>query len=156
MRNCLLCIFMFVMTIHVNASYAESVVDPTDKPYFKIKGEIHLKGIKKNGNLYIMLVTEETFKTPLHSFKKLIIEIGEKEINEKKVSFQFIDIPSGRYGIRCFLDEDGNEKLNKGIFGPAEPWGMSWQGAKASGWPKFKYIAFDVDKDLMDMKIVVE
>ena len=55
-----------------------------------------------------MLITEETFKTLLHSFKKFILEIGEKEIGEKKVSFQFTDTPSGKYGIRCFLDEDGN------------------------------------------------
>jgi uncharacterized protein (DUF2141 family) len=92
----------------------------------------------------------------MHSFKRLLLKIGEKEIKEEKVSFQFIDIPPGRYGIRCFLDEDGNEKLNKGVFGPSEPWGMSWQGGKSSGWPKFKHIAFNVSKDLMDIRIVVE
>lgn len=74
-------------------------------------------------------------KQRVYFIKKLIIEIGEKKIKKKKVSFQFTDIPSGKYGIRCFLNEDGNQKLNKGIFGPAEPWGMSWQGEKASGWP---------------------
>ena len=128
----------------------------TGKQNCKIGGEIHLKEIKKNGNLYILLVTEETFKTPLHSFKKRILKIGDKEIKERKVSFIFIDIPPGRYGIRCFLDVDGNEKLNKGMFGPSEPWGMSWQGKKPLGWPKFKHIAFNVNKDLMDIRIVVK
>jgi hypothetical protein len=33
---------------------------------------------------------------------------------------------------------------------------MSWQGEKASGWPNFKYIAFDVNKDMMGIRIVVE
>ena len=156
MKNCWICILILVMAFHLSISYAQSTVNTTNKLFFKIRGEIHLKAIKKKGELYIMLVTEETFKTPLHSFKKLILKIGEKEIKEKRVAFKFIDIPPGRYGIRCFLDEDGNEKLNKGVFGPSEPWGMSWQGEKSSGWPKFKHIAFNVNKDLMDIRIVVE
>ena len=156
MKNFLLCIFMLVIAVYMNDSNAQSTIDSLGNPYYKIEGYIHLKEIRKNGNLYILLVTEETFKIPLHSIKKLILKIGEKEIKEKKVSFKFIDIPPGRYGIRCFLDEDGNEKLNKGMFGPSEPWGMSGQGKRPFGWPKFKHIAFNVNKDLMDIRIVVE
>lgn len=156
MRSCRLCVLMLMIVGYINISYAQSIIDPANKSYYTIGGEIHLKEIKKNGNLYISLVTEETFKTPLHGFKKLILEISEKEISQKKVSFHFLDIPPGRYGIRCFFDADGNEKLNKGMFGPSEPWGMSWQGEKALGWPKFKHIAFAVNMDLMDIQIVVE
>ena len=156
MRNALLCVFMLVIAIYMNYSNAQSTADSLGNPYYKIGGHIHLKEIRKNAHLYILLVTEETFKTPFHSFKKLILKIDEKEIKEKKVSFIFVDIPPGKYGIRCFLDEDGNEKLNKGIFGLSEPWGMSWQGKRPFGWPKFKHIAFNVNKDLMDIRIVVE
>ena len=68
-----------------------------------------------------------------------------KQLNKKKVSFKFEGIQKGTYGIRCFQDENGNGKLGKGMFGPKEPWGMSWQGDKPAKWPKFKHIAFNVN-----------
>ena len=135
---------------------AQSTIDSTGNPHYKIGGNIQLKEIRDNSNLYILLVTEETFKIPLSSYNQLILTIGDKEIKEKKVTFKFTNIPPGKYGIRCFVDEDGNEKLNKGMFGPSEPWGMSWQGKRPLGWPKFKHIAFDVNRNLMDIRIVVE
>lgn len=156
MRNTLIYILLFIIGVYVNELNAQSTADTTNHPNYKIGGEIQLKDINKKGNLYILLVTEETFKMPLHCFKKLILPIGDKEINQKTVAFQFSDIPVGKYGIRCFLDEDGNETLNKGMFGPTEPWGMSWQKKKPFGWPKFQHIAFDVNKDVLDIRINVE
>ena len=155
-RKFLACFFFLVIVVCTGDSSAQSSPDSDGKQVYKIAGEILLKEIKKGGSLYVMLVTEESFKKPLHCFKKMIFKIGDKEIKEKRVSFEFTEIPPGTYGIRCFLDEDGNEKLNKGAFGPSEPWGMSWQGEKPIGWPKFKYISFDVNKDIMDIRVVVE
>ena len=73
MKNILLCAFMLVIAVYMNDSNAQSTVDSLGNPSYKIGGEIHLKEISKSGNLYILLVTEETFKTPFHSFKKLIL-----------------------------------------------------------------------------------
>jgi uncharacterized protein (DUF2141 family) len=137
-------------------SHAQAKDGSACSPCYQVGGEIILKEIKKQGDLHVMLVTEESFNKALQGFRKLILKIGQGEIKEKKVPFMFPDIPPGRYGIRCFLDEDGNGKLNRGAFGPSEPWGMSWQGKKPLGWPKFKYIAFDVERDVKDIRIVVE
>ena len=93
MKNCWICILTLVMAFHLSISYAQSTSNTANKPCFKIRGEIHLKAIKKNGELYIMLVTEETFKTPLHSFKRLILKIGQKEIKEKKFLFNSLTFP---------------------------------------------------------------
>jgi uncharacterized protein (DUF2141 family) len=155
MNNHFIYILLLMIGVYFNDLKAQSNADTTGGANYKIGGDIHLKEISKKGNLYILLITEEFFKTPLHSYKKIVLPIGDKEIKEKQVTFKFADIPPGRYGIRCFLDEDGNEKLNKGMFGPSEPWGMSWQGKKPFGWPKFENIAFDVNKDLMDIIIDV-
>ena len=88
----------------------------------KIAGEIHFK---KPGNIFILLVDEETFKIPLTGVKKQILKITEKNLNAKKVSYKFEGIKPGIYGIRCFQDVNGNKKLDKGMFGPKEPWGMT-------------------------------
>ena len=92
MRNTLIYIFLLLIGVYVNELNAQSTADTTDHQYYKIGGEIQLKEISKKGNLYILLVTEETFKTPLHSYKKLILPIGEKEIKQKTVTFEFNDI----------------------------------------------------------------
>ena len=129
-KKFLACFFLLVIFVCTGDSNAQSSSDSDDNQVYKVAGEILLKKIKKGGSLYVMLVTEESFKKPLHGLKKMIFKIGDKEIKDKRVSFKFDEIPPGTYGIRCFLDEDGNEKLNKGAFGPSEPWGMSWQGEK--------------------------
>jgi uncharacterized protein (DUF2141 family) len=152
----LVCFFLLVVAVYTGDSNAQSSSDSHGNEVYRIAGEILLKEIRKGGSLYVMLVTEESFKSPLRGFKKMVLKIGDEEIKEERVSFEFAEIPPGTYGIRCFLDEDGNGKLNKGAFGPSEPWGMSWQGEQPLGWPKFKYIAFDVNKDIMDIRVVVE
>jgi uncharacterized protein (DUF2141 family) len=149
-------VLLSVLCVWVMDSHAQAKDGSACSPCYQVGGEIILKEIKKQGDLHVMLVTEESFNKPLQGFRKIIIDIGEKEIREKKVSFKFTQIPRGTYGIRCFLDQDKNGKLNRGAFGPSEPWCMSWQGKKPLGWPKFKYIAFDVERDVTDTRIVVE
>lgn len=60
------------------------------------------------------------------------------------------------YGIRCFIDMNGDEKINIEIFRPTEPWGMSWQRKKPFGWPKWKDWSFDLRQDLTRLRIIVE
>ncbi len=134
------------MMIFSNSIFAQSNV-------FTIEGEVFFK---ETGDIRITLVNEDIFKVPLAGVKKLVIKIDQNQIKKKKVSFKFEGIQPGIYGIRCFLDVNGNAKLDKGIFGPKEPWGMSWQKGKPAKWPKFEHIAFEVNKNITDIKINIE
>ena len=80
----------------------------------------------------------------------------EKEIAENKVRFSFQNVEKGTYGIRCFQDLNGDGKLNKGMFGPSEPWGMSWKEEKVLRWPGFDKISFEVNSDIKNLRIVLE
>jgi len=117
---------------------------------FTIEGEVMFK---KTGDIYIYLVNEKIFKKPFTGIQDTVITINKKDLKKKSVSFKFKGIQSGTYGIRCFQDENGNGKLDKGMFGPKEPWGMSWQGDKPAKWPKFKHIAFKVKSNIKDIQI---
>ena len=117
---------------------------------FTLEGEI---GFEKSGDIYIYLVTEKIFKKPFTGVQDMVIEIGKDELKMKKVSFRFEEVGAGTYGIRCFQDVNGNGKLDKGLFGPVEPWGMSWQGSKPAKWPKFEHIAFEVNSNITNIKI---
>lgn len=117
---------------------------------YTVEGKILFEG---TGDIHIFLVTEERFKTPLEGLQELVLEIGPDEIRKKKAFFRLEGVEQGRYGIRCFQDVNGNGKLDKGLFGPSEPWGMSWQRKKPSGWPRFKGIAFEVNSNIRDIRI---
>ena len=107
--------------------------------------------VEKGDILYIYLVDEDQFSIPFTGIKGIRIELEENK--EQKIPFSFIGIPEGQYGIRVFVDTNDNGKLDRGLFGPSEPWGMSWQGEPKKGIPRFSDIAFYVDRNIEDIPI---
>ncbi|MCF8358737.1 MAG: DUF2141 domain-containing protein [Prolixibacteraceae bacterium] len=100
-----------------------------------------LYNIERSGKVYIFLVDEKSFKTPQSGIDTLILNAGYETLN-----FTFVNVQKGVYGIRCFQDINGNEKLDKGTFGPVEPWGLSWKKKKKFPF-KFCDIAFETDSN---------
>ncbi len=75
------------------------------------------------------------------------------EVKYSNVSYQFKDLDPGIYAIRCFQDMNGNQKLDKGLFGPKEPWALTWNKEKRFP-PRFEDISFDLREDLtIDLKL---
>lgn len=59
-----------------------------------------------------------------------------------------IDLPPGDYVISAFLDENGNKKLDQGLFGiPTERFGFSQNPTILTGPPKFSKCVVKVDGD---------
>ncbi len=100
-----------------------------------------LYNIERSGKVYIFLVDEKSFKTPQSGIDTLILNTGYETLN-----FMFVNVQKGVYGIRCFQDINGNEILDKRIFGPAEPWGFSWKRKKKYPFG-FSDIAFEVNSN---------
>ena len=107
--------------------------------------------VNKAGVLYIYLVDEKQFSIPHTGLMETRKNLREKR--EQKIPFSFSGIPEGEYGIRVYVDTNGNEQLDRGVFGPSEPWGMSWQGEPKRGIPRFEDIAFDVEQDVENIII---
>jgi uncharacterized protein (DUF2141 family) len=119
----------------------------------KIEGDILFS---EKGTIYIYLVTEKVFQTPLTGIQTLVVEPSKKDRANKKIEFTFHDVNDGTYGIRCFQDQNGDGKLNRGPFGPTEPWGMSWKDERVIHWPGFDKIAFEVSSDIKNLTIQME
>ena len=115
-----------------------------------ISGEVQIYDV---GDVYIYLADEETAKTPLTGNKVIIIKDDSTNRDFRKVEFQFENVEEGVYAIRCYQDVNGNEKLDRGLFGPKEPWWLSYQGERPPRIPKFKDIALKVDSDIKDIQI---
>jgi uncharacterized protein (DUF2141 family) len=120
---------------------------------YTVAGKISFQA---QGDIYIYLVTKDVFKTPFTGVQTLKVHIGPAEAAQKEIPFAFHNVKSGRYGIRCFQDENDNGKLDRGLGGPAEPWGMSWQTEKPRKWPRFCDISFDVEQNIFDIYIEVK
>ena len=109
--------------------------------------------IDEEGVLYIHLVDEEQFSVPFTGIQEIVVPISSIDLDNGSVAFAFQSIPAGRYAIRVFIDTNGNRKLDRGLFGPREPWGMSWQNERAARIPRFKDIAFPLTEDIADLEI---
>lgn len=112
--------------------------------------------VQDEGVLFIYIVDSECFKRPMTGLKTVSTKVVLGKSHTKKVDFSFAGIPKGTYGIRCFLDKDGNKKLNRGMFGPTEPWGMSFKQGRTAGIPTFLEISFKVDKSVENLIIHVK
>jgi len=108
----------------------------------------------REGILFVYAVDESGFALPLTGFRELRLRVGHAEAMAGTVHFSFA-LPLGRYGIRCFLDLNGNGRLDRGPFGPTEPWGMSWNVERRFGFPQFEDISFLVDRDIRGLRIEV-
>lgn len=129
---------------------------------FSARGQINTYAIsgtvsfQNQGDIYVYLVTEEDFKTPFTGSQVLRLEIEPQESVVEEVVFRFEKVVAGIYGIRCFQDVNGNGKLDRGLRGPSEPWGMSWQEEKPKKWPRYSHIAFEVEQDMTNLFIELQ
>lgn len=90
----------------------------------EISGEI-LTTVQGKGKIIVFLVDETSFKKPQTGIDTVIVNPTGKIVH-----FEFKAREKGVYGIRCYHDINSNECLDKGVFGPIEPYGFSWKSKK--------------------------
>lgn len=97
------------------------VISKAQSSDITISGEI-ITTLQNKGQIIVFLVDGTTFKTPLTGLDTAIANPIDR-----KVYFTFNPCKKGTYGIRCFHDVNSNGILDKGMFGPTEPYGFSWK-----------------------------
>ena len=109
---------------------------------------------RHEGELHLFLVDAETFKKKNSGIKNISKHISKNDSTSTLLQFHFENVPGGEYGIRCYIDKNMNGTLDMGMFGPKEPYGISWNGKKVNGPPKFKDISFELKGDFsIDIQI---
>jgi hypothetical protein len=110
-----------------------------------VSGEISFSG---SGDLTVILVDAGTFMAKGEGLRRLVLHPSPEESRAGSVRFAFQGLPPGEYGIKAFLDRNGNGIHDKNFLGiPVEPWGMSWRGKKPLGFPRFADMSFRVQGD---------
>ena len=122
----------------------------------------------KEGQIVVWLITKEerdidkkllpqkrTLKIELDS--QSTQEVQDKKVDAETVSFKFVDVPKGTYGIICILDKNKNGELDypegfePGTIPPLELYAFS--RPKSWGRGSFDDFKFDVNKDVSGLKI---
>jgi uncharacterized protein (DUF2141 family) len=111
--------------------------------------------VAQPGRLFVFVVDEKQFPAPMTGIRSLTLDSTASKDHPARLRFS-LRLPAGRFGIRCFLDTNGNGQLDRGLLGPAEPWGMSWSRQRPAGFPGFSDIAFLVDRDMEIPTITIE
>ena len=145
-RRSLFIMTAFFVLVSARCSFADSKT-------FTVEGEVVFGS---TGSIFVSLVTEELFGTKYEGVRKAVLAITAKESERGRVRFSFTRIETGIYGIRCYQDENGNGVLDGGLFGPTEPWGMSFRQERPSRWPTFDNIAFEVSEDACNITIILK
>ncbi len=78
------------------------------------------------------------------SFDKKENFYGKKKtkVSGSVMIFEFDNVEPGVYGVQLFQDLNDNGEMDKGMFGPKEPYGMS-TNPKKMGKPSYEDVSFE-------------
>jgi uncharacterized protein (DUF2141 family) len=80
---------------------------------------------------------------------------AQSKIEAGRIEVRFDSLPLGVYAVAVHHDENGDGKMNKGLFGiPKEGYAVSNNVVKRRA-PKFEEAEFRLDRDLMPLEIHV-
>lgn len=110
---------------------------------YALSGRVNVAA--RQGDIYVFLVTEETFKKNRFSgIDTLVFPIYQDRVY---VDFRFENLAPGTYGISCFQDTNRNGRFGHFLFTPFEPWAFSFNN-QIKYPPRFNDISFNLSYDL--------
>jgi len=137
MKTIILNLVILMSAFNLNAQ----VKEPVKK---LVKLVVHINNIEeKSGTMNIALYSNETDFNNKKPLKAKHIKVDNDTI---AVSFE---LPKGTYAILCFLDLNGNKKLDFNNYVPDEPWGLS-NNVSLMGPPTWQ----DTEFELSENKII--
>lgn len=113
--------------------------------------KIVLENVRNNkGKINIALCSsEEQYSSDAEIFKTVSIDA-----KEPVAEYTFRDIVYGRYAVKVYHDANGNNKLDKGLFGiPKESYGFSNNPRIKGGMPPFEETVFQINSPVQAQNI---
>lgn len=116
---------------------------------------VETRHLRNNEGTVVFTLYNREDAFPDEHYKKYYKKMTGK-IMKQSSAVTFKDLPAGKYAVNILHDEDGNEKIKKGIILPKEGIGFSnYQSIGIGNKPDFKKAAFELDKDkTVSVKII--
>lgn len=132
------------MRITVIAAAAAALLGPAVSLAQVADLAVHVAGAgAQQGSVEISLFNSaETF------MREPFLQMAGQPADDGAYEATFFAIPTGEYAVVVVHDENGNGRLDSGLFGiGGEPWGFSNGVRPLLGWPDFADAAFEVQGD---------
>lgn len=115
---------------------------------------IKIEGLKSDqGTVMIALFNSpENFMNADKAYRR-----EARSISDRACQWVIDGLPAGRYAVSVYHDENGNSKLDAGLFGaPKEPYGFSNNARGKFGPPDWDAVVFDFNSPAQTIVIKVE
>lgn len=129
-----------------------SADSPAPDQRYRLSGTIQVNG---QGNIMLQLCTASSFDDPTAA-PDAFNQVLPVDDSTDEVGFAFEDITAGSYGLRAYLDENKNGRLDMSLMGPTEPWGVYRSSRPAFRGPSWEEVRFSVQSDRDDLTIALE
>lgn len=121
----------------------------TGGPILAADLRVEVADISQTGDLYVYIVTEDHMKTPGTGVRWSVVETCDYDCRDGcEIAIVFHALAADEYGVRTFSDTNGKGRLDRGLFGPTEPWALSWNDTARGRMPSsFDEISFGLARD---------
>lgn len=149
MKRKTILLFM-VLVLGIVTLHSQAVSDDT-----KETGNltVTVSGFKNDkGQLCIALFNSEDN----YSNKEEPLIRGRASIEDMKAIWVFENIPFREYAVKCYHDENGNEKMDRNFLGiPKEKYGFSNNAKGNSGPPDYEEAIFIFSSEIKNIEITI-
>lgn len=123
--------------------------DPLDST-FSIQGRCTFV---KDITVTVTCLTQTEFEEELPAKYFYVKELTDLDRERGYVDFLITDIPAGEYLIFAFQDKNENDKLDRILFAPREPWDIYGLPRPTTGKPDFAKLSIYIDSSLSDLNL---
>ncbi len=112
--------------------------------------------VQSHGDLVFGVYDKDGYEQ-MKPVKRICIKYDGSDAEKRSVPFLLQNIKPGQYVIACFQDENGNGKLDIGLFGPKEPWGVfNMKKKPIFGKPSYDDVVIKVSSNIKNLAFSVE
>jgi uncharacterized protein (DUF2141 family) len=89
---------------------------------YTITGRVNV--FAREGGVHVFLATNETFNN--NRFPGIDTLVFPVNTNKTSIEYTFEKVPPGKYALSCYQDLTGNNKFDKFLLLPFEPWAFTF------------------------------
>ncbi len=134
------CLALLPLVILAEAANAETPPAPT----VSIAGTIRFS---KTAPIFLQLLSLDAQGREV-VVRSQVIALDGPAVERRSLAFRFADLAPGRYALKAFQDENGNGRIDIGVFGPKEPWSTYRLARPKLRPPRFDEMAFEAASDV--------
>ncbi|MDP8219944.1 MAG: DUF2141 domain-containing protein [Candidatus Stygibacter frigidus] len=120
---------------------------------YTIQGRVFFN---KNITVTVTCLTKIEFEEELPAKYFFVKELTDLDRERGYVDYVISDIPEGKYLIFGFQDKNENDKLDRILFVPKEPWHIYGLPRPTKGKPDFDKLSIYIDKDIPDLEMQLQ